>query len=521
MNAGRPFRVLLAIVAVIVCAYPTRASSRDILFPFQGGYIVGDSNSLAFVSDGRLGFALLVGSDNVERRLFSFSTEDSSIIDGMDITPDFSAGGGGAQILPQVSMKVDEPASVVLLYGTDTGLRQRVIGFAFNQTGRLTRLWATTYDAPQILSNGAELTLSGDGSGIFVIYSSSVEGSARCSLDLLDARSGMVLARADLTQSQSAARAVVLDDTHNRVVVLCDQTVLAVRRTTGPLQIDSQINYTGTQRLGFFPLGVAQNGRFLITYASFTQPPGADDGANVYVVYDLEALQSREFHFDSALFPASNQIAFNSAAGLAIDAPIAGYQHSDGGLELIIKPRRSLELYSLNSEGVLTRTMELEVPKASGAIFNGPLLSRSGAMGVVPTVTGRLLSLDTSTGEIVGDKSIGGNAQTSVQLIESRRLLSFTDGTNKLTLVDMNTGPTIEGVKVRGSNTTLTGTNFLAGARVQINGMEVEGATRSPDDPGHIITIGRGKRDFPSGQSFSISVINRDGLASEPFLLMR
>jgi hypothetical protein len=510
-------QILAALIVVVCWACVTRANSREIQFPFTGGDFLGDPNSLAFAPDGKLGFALLAGADNVQRKLFSFSVTNSNVVAVVDITSDL-AGSGGAGFAPVVSISLDYQAGILFVHGTDTATNERVICFAFDRGGQLTRLWAADYAGPQILSSGTELTFSGDGSRAFIVYSHSEQGAVVNRLDLLDTLSGTVLATADLTSSQSLALAVLLDDSHSRVVALCDQAAFIFKPATDVLEIDSRIDFGARAPLS--PVGLSSEGHFLVTYAGF-QMIALNDGVNIYRVYDLDLLRATEFEFPAPLFPASNQMAFNAGTGTIADAPIAGLQQSGGGLQFTLKPRRSLEIYSLAADGVLTRTFDIRTPKPDGGIFSGPVLSRSGALVLVPTVTGKLLSFDTLTGELIGNQFIGGNTATVIQLVESQQLLSFTDGTNKLTLVDMNTGPTVDGVKVRGSNTTLVGTNFLAGARVQINGMDVEGATRSPDDPGHIITISRGKRDFPLGQSFSISVINRDGLASEPFILTR
>jgi hypothetical protein len=510
-------QILTAVILLVGYGPAARANSGEIQFPFTGGYLVGDPNSLAFTLDGKLGFALLVGTDNVQRKLFSFSVTDSNVVAVVDITSDLTSSGG-AHFAPVISIRLDYRAGLLFVHGTDSATNERVICFAFDGTGQLTRLWSANYAGPQVLSSGTELAFSSDGSRAFIVYSHSEQGTVVNRLDLLDAVSGTVLTTADLTSSQPLALAVLFDESHSRLVTLCDQAAFIFKPATDVLEIDSRIDFGA--RAALYPVGLSSEGHFLVTYAGFRMT-AVNDGVNVYRVYDLELVRATEFEFPAPLFPASNQIAFNAVAGTMADAPIAGLQDSGGGLQFILKPRRSLEIYSLDPNGVLTRTFDIQTPKPDGNIFSGPVLSRSGALGLVPTVTGKLLSFDTLTGDLIGNQFIGGNGATVIQLVESQQLLSFTDGTNKLTLTDMNTGPTIDGVEVRRSNTTITGTNFLAGVRVQINGMDLDGVARNPEDPGHIITIGRGKRDFPPGQSFSISIINRDGLASEPFVLVR
>jgi hypothetical protein len=142
-------------------------------------------------------------------------------------------------------------------------------------------------------------------------------------------------------------------------------------------------------------------------------------------------------------------------------------------------------------------------------------------LGFVPTTSGSLLAFDTVTGEIVDEHVIGTNTSTSIQLLEAQGLLSFTDGTNKLSFLDVSTGPGITSAKVHKASTTLIGSKFLFGAHVQINGLDIGEVTRDPDDPGHRIIVNRGKRDFSPGQSFTITVVNRDGSISNEFVLTR
>jgi DNA-binding beta-propeller fold protein YncE len=197
-------QILGVLIVLIGCGCAARASSREIVFPFTGGYLVGDPNSLAFTPDGKLGFALLVGTDNVQRKLFSFSVTNSNVVAVVDITSDL-AGSGGAGLAPVVSIGLDYQAGLLFVHGTDTATNEKVICFSFDPTGQLTRLWAANYAGPQILSSGTELAFSTDGSRAFIVYSHSERGTVVNRLDLLDAVSGTVLATADLTSSQPLA----------------------------------------------------------------------------------------------------------------------------------------------------------------------------------------------------------------------------------------------------------------------------------------------------------------------------
>ena len=158
-----PVQILAALIVVVWWGCATRANSREIVFPFTGGYLVGDSNSLAFTPDGKLGFALLVGTDNVQRKLFSFSVTSSNVVAVVDISSDL-VGSGGAGLAPAVSIGLDYQAGLLFVHGTDTATNEKVICFSFDPTGQLIRLWSANYAGPQILSSGTELAFSTDGS---------------------------------------------------------------------------------------------------------------------------------------------------------------------------------------------------------------------------------------------------------------------------------------------------------------------------------------------------------------------
>jgi hypothetical protein len=181
-------QILRVLIVLIGCACAARASSREIVFPFTGGYLVGDPNSLAFTPDGKLGFALLIGADNIGRRLFSFSVTDSNVVSVAEIASDL-AGTGGAGFVPAISISVDYRAGLLFVYGTDTATNEKVICFAFDHAGELTRLWSANYAGPQILSSGTELAFSTDGSRAFIVYSHSERGTVVNKLDLRDAGS--------------------------------------------------------------------------------------------------------------------------------------------------------------------------------------------------------------------------------------------------------------------------------------------------------------------------------------------
>jgi hypothetical protein len=261
--------------------------------------------------------------------------------------------------------------------------------------------------------------------------------------------------------------------------------------------------------------------RFLLTYAGFGQAQSG--GILRFLTYDLRTFIVAGFDVPAGFFPLTNDISISRGSGL-VAAPLKGSlrQTSDGAIELAIKPRRDIEICTLAADGSVSLTTEISTPKGSPVGLSSAVsLSKSGALGFVPTTSGDLLTFDTLTGDIVDAEPVGTNTSTAAQLLEAQGLLTFTNSSNRLFLLDIGTAPAITGVEVHRSTTTLLGARFLSGARVQINGVDAGEVNRDPNDPGHVITISRGKKDFPPGQSSSISVINRDGLASQAFILMR
>jgi hypothetical protein len=152
--------------------------------------------------------------------------------------------------------------------------------------------------------------------------------------------------------------------------------------------------------------------------------------------------------------------------------------------------------------------------------FNNAAMSPSGAIGFVSTHSLRLLSFDTLTGEIVNDVPLISENRTFISYSNQAGLLLYSSG-NKLVLEDVSIGPIISDAQVKGQQTIVKGANFLAGARVEINGLDLGVVNRNPENPGREIILDKGKRDFPAGQPFNVVVVNRDGLRSKAFTFQR
>jgi hypothetical protein len=176
---------------------------------------------------------------------------------------------------------------------------------------------------------------------------------------------------------------------------------------------------------------------------------------------------------------------------------------------------------ALGPDGTLTRQLTTQLSGDQQIIgpLNNAALSKTAAIAFLATMTKRLVAVDTLTGEVVSDQEVGD--VFFIYRVGDTDTFLTTNGTNVLTLLELDTGPSIRAVTVKKHRLLIEGDNFLAGARVEINGQETGIATRSPDNPGREIILDKGMRDFPAGQPFTIVVINRDGLRSKPFAFQR
>jgi hypothetical protein len=191
--------------------------------------------------------------------------------------------------------------------------------------------------------------------------------------------------------------------------------------------------------------------------------------------------------------------------------------------------RRSIIL-TFSADGTLAKTPVARMPKRSPDSHQRNIvgssssigISATGALGLLPSESGRVFAFDTSSGEIVDDLAVKPNGGlSSIQLLDPPGVIVFSRGGDKLVFVDVSTGPIIDTIEVLRTGTIIKGANFLSGVRVQINGVDLSPVSRNPDDPGHEIEINRGKRDFPRGQEFTVVVINRDGASSKPITVVR
>jgi hypothetical protein len=129
-----------------------------------------------------------------------------------------------------------------------------------------------------------------------------------------------------------------------------------------------------------------------------------------------------------------------------------------------------------------------------------------------------VFGLDTQTGDLVN----------KVAMDMASNFIALIGGTNKmvvagakLLITDAPLRPVILDVAVGKKKTVVSGANFLRGASLTINGADAAPVGRDPTDPASGIIIDSGRKDFPTGQPFTLVIINRDGTTSEPFTLTR
>jgi hypothetical protein len=198
-----------------------------------------------------------------------------------------------------------------------------------------------------------------------------------------------------------------------------------------------------------------------------------------------------------------------------------------GEFDLVIGGLREVDILNLNADGSVVLSKKFEIPRRSGSgrrqaltLQSTAQISESGLIGLVASDNG-LLSFDARDGEIVGEEELDLTPVSSIRLIQPRNLLLVARGDNRLLLRDFTPSPRIDSVRISKKSTTIRGSLFLSGARVVLNGVDLGVSNRNPDNPGSEIVLARRKKDFPKGQDFTVTVVNRDGLASPPVTFRR
>src|SRR6516225_3298400 len=187
------YKTLAGLVLILLSPPVSLAQTREVVFPAADSSLVGDAGSLVFSQDGKLGFALPVKNTLSSAQLFCFSVEQGSVIDSVDLAPDFGTAQIGQQP-PIIFIKAVTRPSIILAYGRDTSGNQRVLALPYDASGHLSRNWAQSFPNGGVFPSGSDLATSADGSRVFVLYTDAGLPTALNHLALLDAGNGAVLA---------------------------------------------------------------------------------------------------------------------------------------------------------------------------------------------------------------------------------------------------------------------------------------------------------------------------------------
>jgi len=561
---------VLLVLAQALSAWAVSGQSSELVFPVVDGFpsVLPEVSGFAF--GGQVGFNLVFTKSPYKYRLFSFSVPQGRIIDDLDLEADFGASQSSASA-PGIALKVHGQSGLILIYGQRSDRTQRLIAFKSERDGHLRKLWSLSFPPNEYISADSDLAVSADGSRVcWVYYLPSQQGGEGKTPDqvaiagpasrrtlfghlsgaglklrepalettststvtrrlaLIRAGDGLELASAELS-FESLFTSVFFDEANGRVLALADKTAFVFAPGFDSLDLASTLNPAIASPV-IVGLGVSRDGRFLLAYGGYS-PDGVNPGGiNSYVAYDVEQKTAQQLDLRESLFPVSNGITFHQGKGLLLAPLTVGLEFTAGGGPSAknVAPRET-DVIVLAADGSLTRVAQVKLPKrspdstASNALSSNCSIevSATGALAFIPSGNGRLFTIDTSNGEIVRDVLINPNGLVSIKLLEPLNRLVASDLTNRFLLLDIETTPVISGIAVKRQRTIITGENFLNGAHVVLDGVDLGIANRSAENPGGEIVVGLGKRDFPRGQDFTFVIVSPDGLRSKPFTFQR
>jgi len=522
-------RVFIIVAALSIMPAAALAERREITLPIPGAFFSGSARSIVFTPDGGMGFAAMASS------LFSFSVADRRAISEFNLLPHF---GSPPSIL---YMKAKMEAGLIVVYGnthrtTTPDYTQRLVAVAFDQAGVLSERWEISYVPAQPLP---ELAFNDDGSRIYAVYTDFTHGEAGAAasgspkssatpiqrIDVIRSEDGKVLSTATLSEV-GADVSVVFDGAHNRIIALAGTSANVFSISNDVLTRETVIGPVA-DLIGVTSPVISPDGRFVLAYAGFR--PIGSEGINKFVCYDLELRTTHTLFLADKFFPASDALTFHRQTNTLL-VPLCAWLQEDpnGNLDLSFTSSRQGHIIVIGNDGDLRQHPDVILPKRSPdgkgrnviGFYNEMTISPSGALGFVSTHSFRLMSFDTLTGEIVNDQPLASENRTAIHYSPEVRALIYGSG-NKVVLEDIDLGPVITRIDVSKNQTSISGTNFLFGAHVTINGVDLGVADRNPGDPGREIILQRGKKDFPAGENFTVVITNRDGLSSKPFTLRR
>jgi hypothetical protein len=525
---------------------------RLVTFPLTDATVSADRPLLVFAYDGKIGVNLAADRSRQTVSLFTFSVDDSMVLDHYDLASDF--GFLSSTSRRRALLKAHGATGLILVYGTDESGDQKFVAFRSDKRGRLSKLWDVSYP-PSDISIGDDVAFSEDGSTLYIIYNRTVAGgdsnhvqelnpaltkqpestqpafltseAARnshaldviipsrtfASIVMLRADDGETLGVSDLGDGGNFS-SIWLDSVRQRLIAVAGSRVYLLGLVTDHLAIEGSVRSPA----GFSDaIGISEDGRFLLAY-------GGNSGTNVlFMSFNLDLETTSTLAITEGFAPYAQNFAFHRASGTLL-APLSLGVANDATKN----GSRAVNIVTLKGDGTLLHQPDAVIPKRSDGKLNliqdnNAANSASGALGFVSADTDRVFAFDTLTGDIVNELRLSPNLQNPqnfIQVLDPPGLVVSSNG-NAIVLTPLSVKPEITGMLATKKQTIIHGANFLSGARVSIDGADLGSVQRNPENPGHEIILTIGKSRFSVGQEFSVVVNNRDGLSSLPFTFRR
>lgn len=576
---GRTAAQVLTMCALLMVSGSTaRADRRKLVFPI-GHTVSATAERLAFSYGGRVGLATASIQKEGERYglVYSFSVPEARIIDDFDLRPDF--GSSRHSKLPLMS--VHSETGLVMLYGADSNGILKLLALSAGQSGLLSKLWAISFPAGSLSASLSGLAFNADGSRIYFIHryptsqsalpgtesaetpdvlpveihtaiaspdeddSSAPEdgvmvkpraGSPTLHITLLRAQDGAMLATTDLpdvgiTGETSFHGWLIFDDARNRALAMAGRLMHVFAPGSDSLEIETSIDAKQLDVSDLIGKAISKDGRFVVGLYGYEVRTSTKGGGQMMLVsFDLDLKTAVAFSIKSRFTTDANAWTHHRPTDTLYVPLSLTYKRNERRIGQIRGTSRRSLILTFSADGTLIKSSTARVPKRSPdssepnivGSFNSIGISATGALGVLSTENGRVFAFDTASGEIVNDLAVKPNGGlSSIQLLDPPGVIVFRTRGNKLAFVEVSTKPIIDAIEVLSDRTIIKGANFLSGARVQIDGVELNVTRRNPEDPGREITIKRAKRDFPRGQEFTVVVTNRDGASSKTIIFAR
>lgn len=369
------------------------------------------------------------------------------------------------------------------------------------------------------------------------VMAQSRAGSPTLHVVLLRAEDGAILAQTDLpdagiTGETSFSGWLFFDDARNRATAMAGRLMHVFAPGSDNLEIEASIDAKKLHVSDLIGKAISKDGRFAVGFYGYQVGDSTTGGGQLMLVsFDLDLKTARAFTINTRFTADANPWTFHRPTDtLLVPLSLTFKRADENQLRKVRGTSRRSIILTFSADGTLVKTPVAKIPKRSPDSHQRNIvgssssigISSTGALGLLPSESGRVFAFDTSSGEIVNDLTVKPNGGlSSIQLLDPPGVIVLKRGRNRLGFVDASTGPIIDAIEVLRTRTIIKGANFLSGARVQINGVDLSVALRNPDDPGREIEIKRGKRDFPRGQEYTVVVINRDGVFSKPITFVR